>query len=189
MNLDCLADASRLDSSVLCYWPLFAIADAIVAQDTNSMSLQTSSVRTRDGPVLLTPHSPKRSENLKRSLQPRASRSTTSILACRPLPNQQSWLLGKFHGTAEDADNRSHWRYERKADGTMLNQAIDVDKIAMEYTRRNERRRWATRGRVMYEFIKNASDDQEPLTVILIDALSEQENPSTKSSSLTKPPS
>ncbi|WP_146513690.1 hypothetical protein [Rubripirellula amarantea] len=93
-------------------------------------------------------------------------------LARAPLPNQRDLLIGQWHGKAEDADNRSHWRYERKADGSLLNQAVDIDLVAMEYTKTKERREWLTRGRVMYEFIKNATDDQEPLTVFLLDGIS-----------------
>lgn len=170
INLDCLL---RLRLVVLVL-AVVTITDLILAQETTSVP--SKPVPSKSAPDLFAdPEFIKAVKEFEAEFSAEGKAVYDKYLAMPPLPDQESRLLGKWHGMAEDADNRSHWRYERKVDGTMMNQMIDVDKVAMEYTRRNERRSWTIRGRVMYEFIKNANDDQEPLTVFLIDAVSEQE--------------
>ena len=88
-----------------------------------------------------------------------------------PFPNQDKLLVGRWYGAAEDPDYKTYWRYQRAADGSVVNKTINLDLVSMEYTRKKEESLWRTQGRVLYEYCENKTDDSEALNVFLLDSV------------------
>ena len=103
-----------------------------------------------------------------RSLTEKEREIVQAYYKAKPFPNQHKKLLGIWHGKSEDADFKSYWTYQRRADGTMRSKGIDLMPADREYADIGFDIVWRTNGRVIFE--RKASEPDQ-VDIYLIESL------------------
>ena len=101
-------------------------------------------------------------------LNPTVKARIEKALNAEPFPNQDKLLLGVWHGTAVEPGYKSYWMYERRADGTMRQNGIDLETEERQYSNLGFDVAWQAKGRVIFEL---KASEREEVDIFLIRSL------------------
>jgi hypothetical protein len=103
-------------------------------------------------------------------LTPAVKTRIEKSLKAKPFPHQDKLLIGIWHGVSADPSYKSHWMYERRADGTMRINGIDLNSDDRQYSTFGFDIAWQAQGRVIFELKASERDSVDIFLINSIDA-------------------